>query len=79
MGVGGGISLTFVEKVSLYHSGAIVFISLEYGWRPASVFYVEGPGRVPSELVTMALTSSRPTEAPATETSSFPFHAIYIL
>ena len=72
-------SLAFVEKVSVWHFGAIVFISLEYGWRPTSVFYVEGPGRGPNVPVTMRLTSSHKTEASATKTNAFPFHAIYIL
>lgn len=77
-GDGEKISLAFVEKVSM-HLEAIVFISLGYRWHPTSMFYVEGPGRVPSEPVTMILTSSHKTEASATKTSAFPFHAIYIL
>lgn len=72
-------SLAFVEKVSVWHFGSIVFTSLECGWHPTSMFYAEGPGRGPNLPITMRLTSSHRTEASATKPSTFPFHAIYIL
>lgn len=71
-------SLTFVEKVSVWHFGTIVLISLEYGWHPTLMFCADDTGRTPSAPIAVRLASLYKSEPSATNTDVFLLHAIYI-